>query len=175
MGGGLTGGADDVSFARRCGVADAAREQAVEQALRDIDAAGLEQVRIAWCDLHGVTRTKSLVASAVARAMHDGISMVSTLMLKDSADRTAFRVFEPGGTDGLPGFGQGNNLMLLPDPSSLKQLPWLPATGWLRGDTWFQDGTPVALDTRRVLQQALARLDGTGFGMRCGLEVEFHV
>jgi glutamine synthetase len=33
----------------------------------------------------------------------------------------------------------------------------------------------VPLDTRRVLQLALARLAQQGFGMVCGLEVEFHI
>jgi glutamine synthetase len=163
------------SFAERCGVHDAAREHAVQQTLQAIRAQGLELVRIAWCDLHGVTRSKVLVAAAVERALRSGIGMVSTLVLKDSADRTAYPVFEAGGTAALPGFGQANNLVLLPDPGSLQCLPWAEATGWLRAQPWFADGQPVALDTRRVLQRALQRLADAGFGLRCGLEVEFHI
>jgi glutamine synthetase len=164
-----------MNFAARCGVHDDAREKATHEALRAIQDAGLERVRIAWCDLHGTTRAKTLTASAVAKALHEGVSLVSTLLLKDSSDRTVYKVFEPDGTAGLPGFGQGNNLVLLPDPASLRQLPWAPGTGWMRAQPWFQDGTPVALDTRRQLQQALERLAHAGFGLRCGLEVEFHV
>ncbi|HSV47078.1 MAG TPA: glutamine synthetase, partial [Ramlibacter sp.] len=163
------------SFAQRCGIHDAAREQAVLQAAALIDAAGLSLVRVAWCDLHGVIRGKTLVAGAAADALRDGIGMVSTLMLKDSSDRTAFKVFEPGGTAALPGFGFANNLVLLPDPASLVQLPWSEGTGWLRAQPWFQDGTPVELDTRRVLQRALQGLAARGWGLRCGLEVEFHI
>ena len=33
----------------------------------------------------------------------------------------------------------------------------------------------MTLDSRRVLQQALAALAEAGYGLRCGLEVEFHV
>jgi glutamine synthetase len=163
------------SFAERCGVHDAAREQALQQTSRVIDAAGLELVRFGWCDLHGVLRGKTLVASAAARALREGVGMVSTLMLKDTSDRTAFKVFEPGGTSDLPGFGFANNLLLLADPASFKQLPWTPATGWVRAQPWFQDGQAVELDTRRVLQRALAKLDEAGFAMKCGLEVEFHI
>jgi glutamine synthetase len=163
------------SFAQRCGIHDAAREEALQRNSRLIGATGLELVRFAWCDLHGVTRGKTLVASAAAQAMRDGVGMVSTLMLKDTSDRTAFKVFEPGGTASLPGFGFANNLLLLADPESFRQLPWSPGTGWVRAQPWFQDGTPVELDTRRVLERALARLDKAGLGMKCGLEVEFHI
>ena len=163
------------TFAQRCGLHDAAREQSSQRLVRLIGDQGLELVRFAWCDLHGVLRGKTLVASAVERALRDGVGLVSTLMLKDSSDRTAFKVFEPGGTASLPGFGFANNLLLLADPDSFRQLPWTQATGWLRAQPWFQDGQAVELDTRRVLQRALARLADAGFTLKCGLEVEFHI
>ncbi|RYF43222.1 MAG: glutamine synthetase [Comamonadaceae bacterium] len=163
------------TFAQRCGIHDAAREEALQRTARLIAASGLELVRFAWCDVHGVTRGKTLVAVAAEKAMRDGVGMVSTLMLKDSSDRTAFKVFEPGGTDSLPGFGFANNLLLLADPASFLQLPWTQGTGWLRAQPFFQDGRPVELDTRRVLERALARLAQAGWGMQCGLEVELHI
>ncbi|HEY0822208.1 MAG TPA: glutamine synthetase, partial [Ramlibacter sp.] len=69
------------AFAQRCGIHDAAREQAVERLGRLIAAQGLELVRFAWCDLHGVLRGKTLVASAAERALREGVGLVSTLML----------------------------------------------------------------------------------------------
>lgn len=164
-----------MTFADRCGVADASRPTACAQALVFIREHGLDLARIAWCDLHGALRCKTLVAGAVADALAEGMGMVSTLLLKDSSDRTAFQVFEPGGTAALPGFGQADNLLLLPDPASLRVLPWAPGTGWMQAMSWFADGTPVAIDPRRVLQAALARLAAAGFGLKCGLEVEFHI
>ncbi len=163
------------SFAARCGVDETSLASLQADVARSIEAHGIDLVRIGWCDLHGVLRGKSLVAAGVAGALRSGVGMVSTILLKDTSDRTAYRVFEPGGADALPGFGFANNLLLLPDPASFRVLPWAPATGWLRAQAWLEDGTPVALDTRRVLQQALARLEGAGFGLRCGLEVEFHI
>ncbi|MGV3569707.1 MAG: glutamine synthetase family protein [Ramlibacter sp.] len=163
------------AFAQRCGIHDAAREQALQHTAGLIEASGLELVRFGWCDLHGVLRGKTLVASAAAQAMRAGVGMVSTLMLKDTSDRTVFKVFEPGGTSGLPGFGFANNVLLLADPSSFRRLPWAQGTGWVRAQPWFQDGQPVELDTRRVLQRALSSLEAAGYGMRCGLEVELHI
>lgn len=162
-------------FATRCGVQTLARQQATEAALQAIEAQGLEQVRVAWCDLHGFTRSKALMAGAVKQALLCGVGMVSTLLLKDTSDRTAWPVFQPGATDGLPGFGQANNVLLLPDPASLQTLPWRKRTGWLRAQAWFADATPVPYDSRRLLQRALDRLAAHGYGLRCGLEVEFHI
>jgi glutamine synthetase len=163
------------SFAARCGVDGAARAALGEDVLKTIRERGLEQVRVGWCDLHGVVRGKTLMPSAVPGALRSGVGMVSTILLKDTSDRTAYRVFEPGATDALPGFGFANNLMLLPDPASFRVLPWAPSTGWMQAQAWFEDGTPVPLDTRRVLQQALERLARAGYGLACGLEIEFHI
>jgi len=163
------------TFAEICGIHDEAREAATQHTARLIEASGLELVRFGWCDLHGMLRGKTLTAQSAIKALRAGVGMVSTLLLKDTSDRTAFKVFEPGGTADLPGFEFASNLILLPDPASFKQLPWAQGTGWLRCQPWFQDGTPVPLDTRRILQKALARLAQQGFGMVCGLEVEFHI
>jgi len=142
-----------------------------------LDAEGVEQVRIAWADLHGAWRGKTLVwpGPALQGALDDGIGMVSTVLLKDTSDRTAFNVFEPGALAALPGFGSANNLLLRPDPDSLQLLPWAPRTAWLRAEPWWDDGSPVPVCPRRVLQQALAELAREGFSLRCGLEVEFHI
>jgi glutamine synthetase len=161
-----------MALADRCGVSDAA---ARERLLRQVHDQGFERVRVAWGDLHGLWRGKTLMPAALPAALEDGLGMVSTLMLKDSSDRTALRVFEPGALAQLPGFGAANNLLLLPDPASLRALPWAPGTGWLRAQPWFDDGGPVPLDARRALQSALALLAETGHGLSCGLEVEFHI
>ena len=166
------------SFAQRCGVHDAAREAACARLQQQLQEAGVDQVRIGWCDLHGMLRGKTLMPAALPSALHEGLGLVSTLLLKDTSDRTALRVFERATQDEWPGFrglfGAGN-LLLLPDPDSLVMLPWAPGTAWLRAQPWHADGTPVAVDPRRVLQAALARLAEAGFGLRCGLEVEFHI
>ena len=147
----------------------------MEAVLRRLGGEGIDLVRIGWCDSHGILRGKTLAAAAVPRALADGIGLVSTILLKDTSDRTAYRVFEPGATYGLPGFGFANNLVLLPDPASFIVLPWAPGTGWMRAEAWFDDATPVPIDTRCILRRALDRLAGKGFGLTCGLEVEFHI
>jgi glutamine synthetase len=140
-----------------------------------IEASSLELIRFAWCDPHGVLRGKTLTRTAAVKALRQGVGMVSTLMLKDTSDRTAFKVFEPGLAQTLPGFGYANNLVLRPIPESFRVLPWATATGWLQCQPEFADGSVVPFDTRSQLQGALARLARRGLGMVCGLEIEFHI
>ena len=43
-------------FAERCGLRDAARDQALRRFEEQLAELELSMVRFAWCDLHGVTR-----------------------------------------------------------------------------------------------------------------------
>jgi glutamine synthetase len=151
-----------------------------------IAASGVGTVRFAWCDTHGDLRCKTLTAQAALGAEASGVGLVSTLALKDTADRTAFKVFQPNGQaqwPGLAGLMGGNNLLLKPDPATFRVLPWPTpaegAVGWVQCQAYsaeqYENGVPLFLDTRAVLQQAVAQLAERGFGMRCGLEVEFHI
>jgi glutamine synthetase len=163
-------------FAERCGVHGAPRAAACARVLERMREEGVERVRVGWCDLHGVLRGKTLLPRAVPGALAQGIGMVSTVLLKDTSDRTAWKVFEPGATVALPGFGAANNLVLLPDPESFRLLPWSPGTAWIRADAWFEDATPVPFDTRHALRRAVDALEAEHkLAMKVGLELEFHV
>ena len=146
-----------------------------DDVLRRLNDERIERVRVAWCDMHGVFRGKTLMPHAVADALTQGVGMVSTLVLKDTSDRTAYPVFESGGTAELQGFGFANNFLLMPDAASYRTLPWASGTAWMQGQLMLPDGTPLAIDPRRVLALAIERLHRAGYGLKCGLEVEFHI
>lgn len=163
------------TFVENCGIDSKEFNSNKREVQEKFEKSGVDLVRLAWCDTHGVLRGKTLTTAAAIRALSDGVGMVGTLVLKDTSDRTAYSVFDPGGMADLPGFAGASNLMLLPDPASFQVLPWAPGTGWLRCQAWFQNGTPAPQDTRRILQTALAQLARRGLGLVCGLEVEFHI
>jgi glutamine synthetase len=147
-------------------------EQDVVQRMAE---SGMQQMRMAWCDLHGDLRGKTLMPLAAEDALRHGIGLVGTLALKDTSDRTAFKVFDPVLTHELPNFANAANLMLRPVLDSYRELPWASGTAWLQGQMCDAVGNPMPLDTRHVLQTALAKLQAQGLAMRCGLEVEFHI
>ena len=90
-----------MTLAARAGVHSAARQAACTAVLALVRELGLEQVRITWTDLHGTSPCKTLVGpaggvalqTALQAARIEGIDLVSTLLLKDTSDRTAFQVF----------------------------------------------------------------------------------
>ena len=145
------------SFAEQCGIHTPARQAEVQRVLDLAQASGLEWIRLAWCDVHGSLRGKTWVTSELASAFKDGMGLVSTLLLKDTSDRTVYKVFEADVKSELPGFEGASNVMLLPDPSTFKILPWAEKTGWLLCQPWFPNGQAVAYDSRRILQSALAK------------------
>jgi glutamine synthetase len=135
----------------------------------------LEVVRLSFPDQHGILRGKTIMAADAARALREGCSITSTLLAKDTSHRTVFPVFTAGGGFGMPEMEGGSEVLMLPDPSSFRVLPWAPRTGWLLCDLYFADGRPVPFATRHVYRQTLRRLADAGFDFMAGLEVEFHV
>ena len=143
--------------------------------LQEIEARGLQAVRFSFADQHGVLRGKTLAAAEVKDALQRGVTVTSTLLLKDTSHRTVYAAFTPGGGIGIPEMQGAADVLMMPDPSTFRVLPWAPDTGWLLCDLAFQDGRPVPFDTRAVLKRALGALAATGHDFMAGLEVEFHV
>jgi glutamine synthetase len=142
---------------------------------QEIKRRKLELVRFSFADQHGVLRGKTLVASEAAAALKSGVTMTTTLLAKDTAHKTAFPVFTPGGGFGLSEMEGGADFVMVADPATFRILPWTSNTGWLLCDIYFTNGRPVPFSTRRIYRDALSRLGTAGFDFLAGLEVEFHL
>src|SRR5204863_1200784 len=143
--------------------------------LKEIEARGLKAVRFSFADQHGILRGKTLAAAEVRTALERGVTVTSTLLLKDTSHRTVFPAFTPGGGVGMPELQGAADVLMIPDPSTFRVLPWAADTGWLLCDLRLQDGRPVPFCTRALLRSALARLAAAGYEFVAGLEIEFHV
>jgi len=134
---------------------------------------GLKAVRFSFADQHGVLRGKTLAVAEVPAALERGVTVTSTLLLKDTSHRTVFPAFTPGGGVGIPEMQGAADVLMMADPATFRVLPWAPDTGWLLCELAFQDGRPVPYCTRKILKGALDKLKP--FEFMCGLEIEFHV
>jgi glutamine synthetase len=164
-----------VSFVERHGLWSDPQAKAAAQVERIIKKEKLEVVRFSFADQHGVLRGKTLLASEVAGAMRAGVTMTTTLLAKDTAHRTVYPVFTPGGGFAMPEMQGGGDFVMVADPTSFRVLPWASKTGWLLCDIYFGNGMPVPFSTRARCRDALATLGKAGFDFLAGLEVEFHL
>jgi glutamine synthetase len=136
---------------------------------------GLKSIRFSFADQHGVLRGKTLAASEAKAALERGVTVTSTLLLKDTSHKTVFPAFTPGGGVGMPEMQGAADILMIPDQSTFRTLPWAPDTGWFLCDLQFPDGRAVPYDTRGILKSGLKRLQSAGYEFIAGLEVEFHV
>jgi len=162
-------------LAEKAGLWTDERKTAAREVERRIQAGGLTVVRLSFADQHGVLRGKTLVAAEIAAAIKGGVGFSATMLLKDTAHRTAFPVWGPGGAFGSKEWEGAADVMMLPDPATFRVLPWAPHTGWMLCDIVFADGKPVPLSTRHICRQALSNLGDAGYDFFSGLEVEFHL
>lgn len=148
---------------------------AAAQMRRVVDELGVEMVRFAFVDQAGVVRGKTIARSSVGAVMRNGLTAPSSLLLKDSSGMSAFTVFAEETGVGIDGFSGAGDIVLVPDPSTFRVLPWAERTGWVLCDVHFPDGSPVPFCTRRLLRHQLDRLADHGYGMVVGAELEFHI
>ena len=116
---------------------------------------GIKYFLIAFTDLFGTQRAKLVPAAAIAQMQRDGAGF---------AGFAAWLDMTPADPD----------VLAIPDPDSLVQLPWKPEVGWLAADPWMS-GAPVEQAPRIVLQRQIAAAAAQGLSMQTGVECEFFL
>jgi glutamine synthetase len=95
--------------------------------------------------------------------------MTTTLLAKDTAHRTVYPVFTPGGGFAMEEMQGGGDFIMVADPSTFRILPWASKTGWFLCDIYFGNGKSVPFSTRARCRDALNSLAKTGFDILTGL------
>jgi glutamine synthetase len=163
------------SFVERHGLWTDEQARQADSVAQAIKKDNLELVRFSFADQHGVLRGKTLMAADALDALTSGVTMTTTLLAKDTAHKTAYPVFTPGGGFDMPEMQGASDFVMVADPTTFHVLPWAKNTGWVLCDIYFGNGRPVPFSTRLIFREALARLESAGFDFLAGLEVEFHL
>lgn len=145
------------------------------QMRRVMDEVGIEMVQFVFPDQHGILRGKTLTRAAVPDALKNGLRAPSTLLLKDTSGKSVFPVFDTGALGGLARFSGAGDILLVPDPSTFRVLPWSKSTGLVLCELRFPDGAIVPYCTRGLLRRRLGELAEIDLGLTVGAELEFHV
>lgn len=108
-----------------------------------------------FTDLFGTQRAKLVPAEAVGSMQKSGAGF---------AGFAAWLDMTPAHPD----------MFVMPDASSVIQLPWKPEVAWVAGDPWM-NGEPVAQAPRNVLKSMIKEAGKQGLKMMAGVEPEFHL
>lgn len=147
----------------------------VGDALAFLTDSAVHTVRVLFADQHGVLRGKAIAVSSLASAFERGVGVPASLLHKDTGNTYAIGLWERTGNPVLDALVGVQNIVLRPDPSSLRLLPWAAGTAVVLSDLETLDGLPIGLSTRALCADAVDRLASRGHRFVAGLELEFHL
>lgn len=116
-------------------------------------------VKLAFCDIMGLQKNISILADKLEEAMRSGVYFDS---------------------DNIAGFSTsgGDELMLMPDLSTLSVLPWRPQQGRVIRffcNVLHADGSPCGYDGRTLLTSAQDKCREAGYECALSTEAEFYI
>ena len=116
---------------------------------------GVRYFMVSFTDLFGAQRAKLVPAQAISEMQEDGAGF---------AGFAAWLDMTPAHPD----------MLAVPDPSSVIQLPWKPEVAWLASNLMIEDA-PVNQGPRNVLNRLIAEASGQGLHVKTGVEAEFFL
>lgn len=149
--------------------------EAVERTKLLIKEHDLRTIRMVWVDQHGAARCKFMSVPSYLASLENGIDFSGALYSLDTANQVFPPAFAEGGGFGIPEFTGFPDIVLVPDPGTFTVLPFADRTGWVLTDAYFNNGTPVPFDARRLLRLQTESAAEMGFDYISGIEVEFYI
>lgn len=116
---------------------------------------GIKYFLISYVDLFGTLRAKLAPAAAISDMQKDGAGFAGFASWLDMT---------PADPD----------VLAIPDPASLIQLPWKPEVGWLAADP-HMNGKLVEHAPRNILKRMIKKAADQGYELRTGVECEFFL
>ncbi|SFK57698.1 type III glutamate--ammonia ligase [Methylorubrum salsuginis] len=116
---------------------------------------GIKYFLVSYTDLFGTQRAKLVPAAAIKNTCKNGAGFAGFATWLDMSPADA-------------------DLLAVPDPDGLIQLPWKPEVGWLPADL-VMDGKPVEQGPRNILKRLIKDAARDGLQMKTGVECEFFL
>ena len=116
---------------------------------------GVKYFMISYTDMFGGQRAKLVPAQAIADMQVDGAGFAGFATWFDH-------------TPAYP------DMLAIPDPNSVIQLPWKPEVAWVAANCIMED-EPVAQAPRNVLRTLIAEAAKDGLHVKTGVEAEFFL
>ena len=116
---------------------------------------GVKYFLISFVDLFGTMRAKIVPATAIDTVAKAGAGFAGFATWLD---------LTPAHPD----------MLVMPDPDTLIQLPWKPEVAWVTGDL-VMDGKPLTQNPRQVLKRVVEAAAKDGYEMKTGVECEYFL
>ncbi|MEQ8367130.1 MAG: type III glutamate--ammonia ligase [Roseicyclus sp.] len=116
---------------------------------------GVKYFMISYTDLFGGQRAKLVPAAAIADMVRDGAGFAGFATYLDMT---------PAHPD----------MLAVPDPATVIQLPWKPEVAWVAANC-VMEGAEVAQAPRNVLRKLVAEAQAEGLRVKTGVEAEFFL
>jgi len=116
---------------------------------------GVKYFMISFTDLFGGQRAKLVPAQAIADMQEEGAGFAGFATWLDMT---------PAHPD----------MLAVPDPSTVIQLPWKPEVAWVAANC-VMEGEDVAQAPRNVLRNLVAEAEAEGLRVKTGIEAEFFL
>jgi glutamine synthetase len=119
------------------------------------ETTGVKYFMVSYTDLFGAQRAKLVPAQAISDMEEDGAGFAGFASWLDMTPADA-------------------DLLAIPDPDAVIQLPWKPDVAWVP-TTGVMNGTPVEQMPRAVLKSLIAKAEAEGLRVKTGVEAEFFL
>jgi glutamine synthetase len=150
--------------------ARASAKLSLDELERLVAAADLDTVIVAFTDMQGRLTGKRIAARFfVDEVAAHGAECCNYLFAVD-VDMNTVGGYEMANWDS--GYG---DIVMMPDLTTLRLVPWLPGTALVLADLAWHDGDPVEPAPRHVLRRQLDRLSQRGLRAFVATELEFIV
>ena len=116
---------------------------------------GIKYFMISFTDLFGAQRAKLVPAQAISEMQVEGAGFAGFAAWLDM-------------TPAFP------DMLAIPDPETVIQLPWKPEVAWVAANC-VMEGQEVAQAPRNVLRRQIAKANALGMRPKTGVEAEFFL
>lgn len=133
-------------------------------------AGDIDTVIVAFADMQGRLTGKRVAARLFAEEVAAHGSECCNYLLAVDVEMNTVDGYRMSSWES--GYG---DMVMRPDPDTLRVLPWLPGTALVIADLHWPDGDPVAAAPRNILRAQTDRLAQRGLSALVGTELEFMV
>ncbi len=142
----------------------------VDELTQLVEHGAIDTIIVAFADMQGRLVGKRVSSRLfLEQVVHHGVECCDYLLAVD-VDMNTVEGYEMSSWDS--GYG---DLVLTPDLTTLRLIPWLAGTALVIADVGAHDGTPTAVAPRTILRTQIARLDERRLVALAGTELEFQL